>query len=275
VLQWLPRIAALQVQFLAYHRQLGNFKRPLTFSEKLQWRKLYSDDTRFVEWSDKVRVKSIVADRLGSEWTIPTLWEGTKLPPREVRDWPIPFVIKANHASGRNYFVRQMADLAWDQIEDLTRQWMQTDWPAHLYEGYYNKIVRRILVEPIIGDSDLMDYKFFCFSGRVQCIQVDVGRFTAHTRCFYSRDWNKRHFSLKFPFEEKAIEPPRHLDKMIWAAERLSSDFDFVRIDLYDTETGPLFGESTFIPGSGFELFSDPSIERELGDFWRITDART
>ena len=56
-------------------------------------------------------------------------------------------------------------------------------------------------------------------------------------------------------------------EHVIWAAERLSKDFDFVRIDLYDAER-PFFGEATFVPGSGFERFSDAAIEEELGGLW-------
>ena len=56
--------------------------------------------------SDKVLIKDFVSQKLGNEYVIPTLWHGTKLPPRDSRTWPKPYVIKANHGSTWNIFVR-------------------------------------------------------------------------------------------------------------------------------------------------------------------------
>jgi hypothetical protein len=271
LLRMLPSEAALQVQFLISHGRMGSFREPLTFSEKIQWRKLFDSDIRFVDWSDKVCIKSIVTEILGARWVIPTLWDGPVLPPIEDRNWDIPFVIKPNHASGWNYFVRSADDLNWPLIERATERWMRTDWDAHLHEAYYNRIKRRILIEPIIGDLSLLDYKFFCFSGRVEYIQVDTGRFTDHRRCFYDSHWKKMEFTYnRYPIESKSIPRPFHLDEMIYAAERLSSDFDFVRLDLYDLPDHPVFGEATFLPGSGFAAFSDYDVDREFGKLWRL-----
>lgn len=266
----LPAEAALQLQFLKVHGRIGNFRNPETFSEKVQWRKLSDRDPRFVEWSDKVRVKSIVADIIGSDWIIPTLWSGAVLPPMQERTWPLPFALKANHTSGRNYFVRGPEDLDWARLEALAQQWMRQDWKRHLHEDYYNHIQRSLLIEPLIRGYPLNDYKFFCFSGRARYIQVDTDRFGDHKRCFYDTSWNKQTFGLGFRFETADVEPPAHLHDMVRAAERLSEGFDFVRIDLYDRPEHPLFGEATFLPGSGFERFSDAEIDRELGDLWTL-----
>ena len=92
---------------------------------------------------------------------------------------------------------------------------MASPWDLYLRETHYNYIPRRILVEPLIGDVTLMDYKFFCFGGRVKYIQIDTDRFRIHKRCFYDREWNKQTFTLKFPFEQASINPPENLGEMI------------------------------------------------------------
>jgi hypothetical protein len=55
---------------------------------------------------------------------------------------------------------------------------------------------------------------------------------------------------------------------MIDAAEKIGGAFEFVRVDLYDLEEGPKFGEATFAPGSGYEKFSPPQYDEILGRAW-------
>src|SRR5579871_2473019 len=93
----------------AYKQRFGHYPNlifPKTFNEKIQRRKALDRDPRLPLRADKVLVKQFVAEKIGAEFVIPTLWHGPTLPPREERPWPRPFVIKANHASGWNHFVR-------------------------------------------------------------------------------------------------------------------------------------------------------------------------
>lgn len=262
--------ASIFVQFLRQHKRLPQFRSPLGFSDKIQARKLGENDPRFVMWSDKVLAKELAAELLGSEWIIPTLWSGTELP--EVAPWPLPFVVKANHASGWNTFVSDLND--WEKVRKTAHSWLLKPWDEHLLERHYNRIDRQILVEPLIGDGgDLPDYKFMVFHGHVHIIQVDTGRFTGHKRAFYDRDWQLEPFGLKYPRETRPLARPKHLDQMIAAAERLGAEFDFVRVDFYDLPEGPRFGEMTFTPGSGYERFEPPEYDEKLGRLWSISPA--
>ena len=47
------------------------------------------------------------------------------------------------------------------------------------------------------------------------------------------------------------IEKPEHLEQMINIAKKLSADFKFVRVDLYDINGKVYFGELTFSPTNG------------------------
>lgn len=55
---------------------------------------------------------------------------------------------------------------------------------------------------------------------------------------------------------------------MIEGAEILADGFDFVRIDFYDVEAVPRFGEMTFYPGSGLDPFDPPLLDAMLGQCW-------
>lgn len=264
----LPATASLRLQFI---RNLGynpNFTDPKTFNEKVNALKLDpASAKRFAPWADKVKVKGLVSDIIGEQYVIPTLWAGKKLPSHPSM-WPVPFVLKANHASGWNYFVRQTDASAWCNMQQHAKYWLTTDWLPYLHETWYNAIDRMILVEPVIGGTDLKDYKFFVFNGKVKYIQVDTERFTNHRRSFYDKYWSLQPFGLKYPRHSEELPCPKHLNLMSRLAEQLGSRFTFVRVDFYDLDNGPLFGEMTFAPEAGFGRFYPSEWDRIVGTEW-------
>ena len=247
----LPISASLSLQFFRAHGYFPNIKKPRKFNEKIIHQKVSGFGPLYTTMSDKIGVKQHVEQLLGSEWVIPTIWHGTSLP--EKRDWPLPWIMKSNHASGWNYIARTAADLNWPGIETRMKSWVSTPWPAHKFEEFYNRFPRQALVEPLIGpiDRDIADFKLFVFGGRAEFIQVDVGRRREHKRSFYDRDWRLAPFAFKHPPLDDPFPRPPHLSEMISAAEILGSNFPFARVDLYDLESGPKFGEITFTPSSG------------------------
>ena len=62
------------------------------------------------------------------------------------------------------------------------------------------------------------------------------------------------------------VTKPQNYDKMIEIAKRLSEDFPFVRVDLYNVEGRIIFGELTFYPASGYlEKIEPDGFDDELG----------
>ena len=258
---------AVRLNYLRCHGRFPNLRNPRRFSEKVQFRKLYGDQPLFARLADKLLVKDFVAEIAGPDLVIPTVWSGTTLPSTHERSWPLPFVIKANHGSGTNRFVRMEEDLDWEGIEAECTKWIATDYKRYLGERWYNRIERKLLVEPIIGEN-LCDYKFFVFDGAVKFIEVDTDRFSRHKRCFYDSQWNRLEFSLGYPLETKSIDRPTHLSIMLDVAQKLAAGFDFVRVDLYDLEQGPKFSELTFTPDSGHKRFRPDKYDYIVGDLW-------
>jgi hypothetical protein len=257
-----------------YHQQFGrlpSISNPKTFSEFVQWRKIYERDIRMSVRTDKIAAKEIVSGALDSSWVIPTLWHGAKLPAQSERNWPLPFVIKASHGSAMNYFVRTQAEADWSKIEALCESWLAIkyygDWNAH---WAYSKVPPRLLVEPFIGElGELpLDYKFWMFHGKVAFIQVDVGREHNHKRTMFDKNWNRLPFGMLYPVYEGDIRPPSSLKQMIRAAELLSRDFTFVRVDLYEISGSPKFGELTFYPEEGLTPFDPPEWDLRFGHMW-------
>jgi hypothetical protein len=262
--------------FREKHGSFPRIRHPETFSEMVQHRKVYNRDMRLPRLADKILVKDFVRETLGPNWIIPTLWQGYELPPKEERTWQVPFVLKVNNASNANVFVRSEQDLDWCRIEATCKAHLKKKHGMQAGEWLYSAIKPQLLVEPFIGSFKALpvDYKLWTFHGRVELIQVDTDRETGHKRCFYDRDWKKQNFGLHFPLETRDIERPASLEEMIGGAERLCQEIDFARVDLYELIGKPLFGEITFYPGSGYEVFTEPQIDQILGDLWKGKDER-
>jgi hypothetical protein len=243
---------------------------PTTFSEKIQRLKIFNRDPRLPQRENKILVKEFVRGKLGSEWVTPALWQGEYLPPLEQRTWPIPFVIKANNGCGWNVFVRQESDLDWPRIEKLAAEWRRTQFGADLGEWLYGEIKPALLVEPFIGNHSELptDYKLWVFHGKVRFIQVDTDREHAHKRTMFDQDWCPLPFTLVYSRDPRPIPKPVSLQRMINAAEILAEDFPFVRVDFYEVQNQPKFGELSFYPESGFGHFDPPEWDVKIGQFW-------
>lgn len=59
---------------------------------------------------------------------------------------------------------------------------------------------------------------------------------------------------------------------MVKLAQQLAHDLPFARIDFYEMEKQPYFGEITLYPGSGFEEFTPAEWDRKLGDWLELPE---
>ena len=73
---------------------------------------------------------------------------------------------------------------------------------------------------------------------------------------FYDLNWNL--LDLKkgdYNNYEGNVEKPVNFEKMIEITKKLSRQFQFVRVDLYNIDGNIYFGELTFTPASGVTPF--------------------
>lgn len=244
---------------------------PRSFADKTQAAKLKPVTPEMVTLADKAAVKDVVRERLGPEWVIPSLYVGTGMPPLNQRNWTLPYVIKATHGSKWNLFVQEPPD--WTRIDREVQAWLRMKPYRFRGEMHYRSIPPRLLVEPMIaGKAIPVDYKIFVFDGHARFVQVDTGRYTEHRRTFYDRDWQRLPFTRGYPAEVQALERPPSLARMLDAAERMASGFDFLRVDFYDVDGHPYFGEATFFPDSGIFSFDPPEYDTTFGEAWPWSD---
>ncbi len=259
-----------------------DLKNPKTFSEKLQWLKLYNRRPEYTTMVDKYAVKDYVAKKIGSEFVIPTL--GVWDTPEEI-EWdklPDRFVLKTTHGGGSGGVVicKDKATINKRQVIEKLRLSLRQDIAYYSCEWPYKNVPRRIIAEEYLDPSpnlkDLYDYKFFCFDGEVKFFKIDFDRQTNHHANYYDRNGVLLPFgeALFPPKPEKEIEIPSNLQEMIDVAEKLSKGEPFCRVDLYDIKEKIYFGEVTLFPASGFEKYTPEHYDEIIGKMLTLKEKR-
>lgn len=262
----------LKRRYDAFMRKKLNLEEPCTFNEKMQWLKLYDRKSIYTLLVDKVKVKDYVADKIGSEYVIPTLGVWDKPEDIQFEKLPKRFVLKCNHNSGLGMYICNDRTLINEKrVKRNLRKGLKQDYYLSSREWPYKDVPRKIIAEEniAIGTEELKDYKFMCFNGRVKCSFVCSDRFSGDGLkvTFFDREWNVMPFERCYPKSNVQIAKPNNYDKMIELAEKLAKDIPFVRVDFYDLDDRIYFGELTFYPGSGFEEFRPEKWDWELGSW--------
>lgn len=257
---------------LFYRYRTGRWpdlKQPTLFTEMIQVQKLTNRDPWLAKLSDKVSAKEPVAAQIGDAWITPTLWTGTDLSLLDPKTLRYPCVLKSSHGSGQTIFLKS-AEEDWSKIIPQAHRWLSIPYGDYKREWAYSQVKPALLIEPDIRENDEPppDYKFFCFHGKVEYVQVDSGRFGHHVRNFFDTDWQHLDMEWGYPKDSIIPEQPLFFAEMLTAAEVLSRSFEFVRVDFYSLSTGPRFGEITFYPKSGAANFSPFKWDAVLGSKW-------
>lgn len=260
---------------IAYRISMGkklDLVHPKTFNEKLQWLKLYNRKPEYTQMVDKQGAKEYVERILGKDYIIPTLgiWNNPDEIPFETL--PNQFVLKCTHDSGGVIICHDKSHLGIEEAKKKLRSclgnsyfWGSREWP-------YKNVRPRIISEKYMVDesgTELKDYKFFCFGGKVKMFKIDYDRFVCHHANYYDIDCKQFHFGeVDFPCEYgKEMHFPANLNEMIEKAEILSKGIPFVRIDFYNINGRIYFGEITFFPTSGFGKWTTDQCDIELGSW--------
>ena len=273
VLSNLPDELVVRALYFRAFKRLPNLTNPLTFNEKIAWRKLNQPNEQFKIFSDKIAVKHEIASLVGEERVIKTLWIGDDpecIPFDELKP---PYVIKTNHGNGGLVFIRKATDIDKGAIAAALREQLANSYARRWREWGYIGIPHKILVEEMISgaDGDIPeDYKFFVYHGRVHFIEVDYSRYKNHQRDIYSRDWELLPVKYHRPRKGRAAPRPALLEQMIGVAETIGTSFDFARVDLYATAEGVKFGEVTFYPVAGLGRFEPVEWDAKFGEPWRL-----
>src|ERR1700734_3538084 len=94
----LPDSAAVKLAFWRAHGIWPAVANPKSFSEKVQYRKLFVRDELMSRFVDKEEMKRLVGDIVGHDaFTPQTYWVGNDVTGVEFNHIPRPFVVKPTH----------------------------------------------------------------------------------------------------------------------------------------------------------------------------------
>lgn len=264
----------LNLTYWIHYGRFVDWENPQTFNEKLQWLKVNNRKPEYTLMVDKCDVKKYVADVIGEEYIIPTIGVWDKVEDIPFESLPNQYVIKCTHDSGS---VCVCKDKQAFDVESAKRK-LSAGLKKNLFywgrEWPYKDVKPRIIAEKYLEDSDteqndLKDYKLMCFNGKVRCSFVCSDRFNDQGLkvTFFDEEWKKMPFCRFYPAASYEIPAPSSYNKMVELAEQLSKDIPFVRVDFYEVNGHPYFGEMTFYPGNGVEEFSPEEWDYKLGSW--------
>jgi hypothetical protein len=266
----LPPGLERRLLYCYYNRKLPHFSKPVTFSDKVNWR-ILNDRRSLLEWTcDKLAMKEYASKTAVDRLHVPqTIWSGEDIGDLGTVDLPERWVLKPNHRSGLVYFGIGQADH--QELSAITATWLDTFESSKMNEWAYTTAQPMFLVEELLGPpgSPPPDYKIFVFDGKPEIIEM-VNRYNGNQQRLYRPDWSPLNV-LYGPQGMAPIAPaPPELDRMLAIAQQLGEPFDFIRVDLYDVDGSIVFGELTPYPCGGLERFRPASFDRELGEKWQL-----
>lgn len=272
-LNWMSDKKYLSIAFRIRMGKKLDLDNPKSYSEKLQWLKLYDRKAEYTDMVDKYKVKEYVSNIIGNEYIIPTLGVWDKFEDIDFNSLPDQFVLKCTHDSGGLVICKDKTRL---DIADARRKinkclkynffYAQREWP-------YKDVVPRIIAETYMEDAEdheLRDYKFFCFNGKVKAIFIATNRGTENeetTFDFFDEEFNHLDFRNGHPNAEKLPHKPKQFELMKELAGNLSERIPQVRIDFYEVNGKVYFGEMTFFHWSGMTPFEPEKWDEKFGEW--------
>lgn len=290
----LTRISPALNTKVYYFRKFGkkpNLNNPETFNEKVLKLKLedYNNNPIVKQCSDKYRVRDFVKNIGCGELLVPLI--ATYDSPNEI-DWeslPDRFAMKWNFGCGFNIVCNDKSKLNKKNVIDQMLKWGGVDYYLSHSEMQYKDVEKKILVEEFLdaGKEKLLpeDYKFYCMNGKCKTVLVCKDRVIGEKAKYFfmSPKWSL------YPYSKEAIENPKEeipkpncINTAIEYAEKLSTTFPFVRVDLYIIGEKIYFGELTFTPAAGMDtdliIFppnSDENVDMIFGKWLDISHLNT
>ena len=278
-LRVLPDGTYLRLRYLIAFRKPLHLKNPRTFNEKLQWLKLYDRNPEYTRMVDKLEAKKYVAERIGEEYIVPTLGVWDRFEEIDFDALPDQFVLKCTHDSGGLVICKDKKSLDLDAAREKITACLKENYYWDYREWPYKNVKPRIIAEPYLRDDEtgeLRDYKFYTFGGEVKALLIISGRDTPDAGGDYF-DAEFHHLDMQWGYKNaKALpSPPKSMEEMIRLAQLLSKSTPELRVDFYEINGKPFFGEMTFFDGGGLEKIVPEKWDSIFGDWVTLPQNRS
>lgn len=251
---------------------------PVTYTEKLQWLKLYDHRPEYTTMVDKYAVKQYVAQRIGEQYVIPLLGVWDSADKIDFDRLPDQFVLKTTHDSGAIVICKDKKNFDIRGAKKKLNHFMKRCYYDCNREWPYKNVQPRIIAEIYMEDStykELRDYKFFTFGGEPKVLYIAQGRGKGEPTVadFFDMEFNHLPFTIDHDMAQVPPPKPTCFEEMKRLAAVLSEGTPQLRVDFYEVDGKVYFGEMTFFHCSGFEGFHPEVWDKTFGD-WVILPPR-
>lgn len=175
-LSWIPDSIYLRLLYFQQTKKILHLKNPQSFNEKLQWLKINNRKPIFTQMVDKVGVRDVISEKVGSEYLVPILGVWNNVDEIDFNALPNQFVLKCTHDSGDLIICRDKNRLDIASAKEKLKRGLSTDLYSKGREWPYKNVNPRVYGEVYMTDENedqLTDYKFYCFNSETRLIQVD------------------------------------------------------------------------------------------------------
>lgn len=225
----------------------------------------------------KERVKTYIAAVVGERFNIAT-YRVLRTPEEAVSFRPerFPCIIKPTHGTHDVVYCGEPAEAP---APEILLGWLGRDYYRSGRERNYLGLRRQIIVEEFLtedGRTSAPEYHIWCFGGKARFVEAIQGYFSTDLgrlhqgggrRSVHDTGWNPLPVTERSP-DAFSAERPRQLPLLLALAERLAEPFDFLRVDLYATESEVRVGELTSCPSRGLNPRFSRSGQFLLGPYF-------
>ena len=258
---------------LIYRLRMGkklNLENPQTFTEKLQWLKLYDHNPQYCQMANKLQMRDFVKSKIGEGYTVKVLGIYDSWAQIDFAKLPKAFVLKTTHDSGSYVICKDKDSLSVKQIKEAKKKInrsLRRNYYKTTREWQYKNIKPQIIVEEFLddGQNNLTDYKFFCFNGKCEFLYIMEEASSAPTQVILDANFNRLPFRMDDEPSETMPQKPACLEEMLSYAQKLSQGIPFLRVDMYLVNDKIYIGELTFYHYGGYIPFNPPEWDLKLG----------
>ncbi len=249
---------------------------PITFNEKIQWLKLNDSKPLKSVCADKYLVREYIKDKVGEDYLIPLLGYWDKFEDIDFTTLPQKMIFKSTTGSARYKIIKNKNNIDYQDLKKSMDLWQKLPYGYAGMEIHYLDIDRKIICEELLdmNGPSVVDYKIHCFNGNPRIVEYISDR-KDHSYCesWFDTEWNKLNIFMDSDFSfnhEITPKPPQKLKEMLKIAKILSEDFIYVRVDLYEIKGTIYFGELTFTPANGFDIWKGTKSQTLVGKLLRL-----
>lgn len=242
----------------------------ITIQQKLTYLLVHESPDFKSKIADKILLHDYSIKKLGIDICVPIIKVYNNTDEINLEDLPNKFVIKCNHGSVMNILCNNKSNFNLEDAKLKLNKWKNSNYGLTHSEFQYINIDRKIFSEVYLQDN-IEDYKIYCFHGNPKFIRVQKHLEGVYGKVnnYYDLNWKLTNIETGvngyFRRPDISFEKPKNLNLMIDYAKKLSEDFVFVRVDLYNINGKIFLGELTFSPSNLYFRLKNREQSIELG----------